>query len=104
MGYMKSVRVNVNLRPKLYQKVAEEAETRQVSTSRCVEDYVQKESEGGDNDGLVYSLEDLRKDIEEADADYKAGKMKFYDTAEEMFEALDKELKYEEYRLHASIP
>ena len=42
----------------------------------------------------------LYKDIDKADADYEAGKMKRFETVEEMFAALDKELRHEEHRLH----
>lgn len=74
-----------------------------MSISRYIERCVE-EKRGDDGDGLVYPVEDLYRDIEEADADYKAGKMKQFETVEEMFAALDKELGHREHRLHASIP
>jgi len=95
---MQSVRASVSLRPKLYQWVKEQAESRQISISRYIERCV--EEKRGDDDGLEYPIEDLYKDIDKADADYEAGKMKRFETVEEMFAALDKELRHEEHRLH----
>ena len=92
------MRASVSLRPKLYQWVKEQAESRQMSISRYIERCV--EEKRGDDDGLEYPIEDLYKDIDKADADYEAGKMKRFETVEEMFAALDKELRHEEHRLH----
>lgn len=100
---MQSVRASVFLRPKLYEWVKEQAESRQMSISRYIERCVE-EKRGDDDDELAYPVEDLYRDIEEADANYKAGKIKRFETVEEMFAALDKELGNEEHRLHASIP
>ena len=84
---MQSMRASVSLRPKLYQWVKEQAESRQMSISRYIGRCV--EEKRGDDDGLEYPIEDLYKDIDKADADYKAGRMKFYENTEEMFAALD---------------
>ncbi len=84
---MQSMRASVSLRPKLYQWVKEQAESRQMSISRYIERCV--EEKRGDDDGLEYPIEDLYKDIDKADADYKAGRMKFYENTEEMFAVLD---------------
>jgi hypothetical protein len=97
---MQSVRASVFLRPKLYEWVKEQAESRQMSISRYIERCVEEKRGDEDDDGLEYPVEDLYKDIEEADAAYKAGKMKRFETVEEMFAALDKELRHEEHRLH----
>jgi hypothetical protein len=84
---MQSMRASVSLRPKLYQWVKEQAENRQMSIScyieRCIE-----EKRGDDDDELAYPIEDVLREAREAKKEMKAGKLKMYDTAEEMFEAL----------------
>ena len=62
------MRASVSLRPKLYQWVKEQAESRQMSISRYIGRCVE-EKRGDDDDELEYPVEDLYKDIEEADAD-----------------------------------
>ncbi len=84
---MQSVRASVSLRPKLYQWVKEQAESRQMSISRYIERCVE-EKRGDDDDELAYPIEDVLREAREAKEEMKAGKLKMYDTAEEMFEAL----------------
>ena len=84
---MQSVRASVSLRPKLYQWVKEQAENRQMSISRYIERCVE-EKRGDDDDELAYPIEDVLREAREAKEEIKAGKLKMYDTAEEMFEAL----------------
>ena len=84
---MQSVRASVSLRPKLYQWVKEQAESRQISISRYIERCVE-EKRGDDDDELAYPIEDVLREAREAKEEIKAGKLKMYDTAEEMFEAL----------------
>jgi len=50
---MQSVRASVSLRPKLYQWVKEQAESRQISISRYIERCVE-EKRGDDDDELAY--------------------------------------------------
>ena len=83
---MQSVRASVSLRPKLYQWVKEQAESRQISISRYIERCV--EEKRGDDDDMEYPVEDVLREARGAKEDMKAGKLKMYDTAEEMFEAL----------------
>ena len=83
---MQSMRASVSLRPKLYQWVKEQAESRQMSISRYIERCV--EEKRGDDDDMEYPVEDVLREAREAKEDMKAGKLKMYDTAEEMFEAL----------------
>ena len=80
------MRASVSLRPKLYQWVKEQAESRQMSISRYIERCV--EEKRGDDDELAYPVEDVLREAREAKEEMKAGKLKMYDTAEEMFEAL----------------
>ena len=84
---MHSMRASVSLRPKLYQWVKEQAENRQMSISRYIERCVE-EKRGDDDDELAYPIEDVLREAREAKEEMKAGKLKMYDTAEEMFEAL----------------
>ena len=84
---MQSVRASVSLRPKLYQWIKEQAESRQMSISRYIERCVE-EKRGDDDDELEYPVEDVLREAREAKEEMKAGKLKMYDTAEEMFEAL----------------
>ncbi|MBR1843891.1 MAG: hypothetical protein IJ793_03410 [Opitutales bacterium] len=84
---MQSMRASVSLRPKLYQWVKEQAESRQMSISRYIERCVE-EKRGDDDDELAYPIEDVLREAREAKEEMKAGKLKMYDTAEEMFEAL----------------
>lgn len=84
---MQSMRASVSLRPKLYQWVKEQAENRQMSISRYIERCVE-EKRGDDDDELAYPIEDVLREAREAKEEMKAGKLKMYDTAEEMFEAL----------------
>ena len=81
------MRASVSLRPKLYQWVKEQAENRQMSISRYIERCVE-EKRGDDDDELAYPIEDVLREAREAKEEIKAGKLKMYDTAEEMFEAL----------------
>ncbi len=81
------MRASVSLRPKLYQWVKEQAESRQISISRYIERCVE-EKRGDDDDELAYPIEDVLREAREAKEEIKAGKLKMYDTAEEMFEAL----------------
>jgi len=81
------MRASVSLRPKLYQWVKEQAESRQMSISRYIERCVE-EKRGDDDDELAYPIEDVLREAREAKEEMKAGKLKMYDTAEEMFEAL----------------
>ena len=83
---MQSVRASVSLRPKLYQWVKEQAESRQISISRYIERCV--EEKRGDDDDMEYPVEDVLREAREAKEEMNAGKLKMYDTAEEMFEAL----------------
>ena len=83
---MQSMRASVSLRPKLYQWVKEQAESRQISISRYIERCV--EEKRGDDVDMEYPVEDVLREAREAKEDMKAGKLKMYDTAEEMFEAL----------------
>ena len=80
------MRASVSLRPKLYQWVKEQAESRQISISRYIERCV--EEKRGDDVDMEYPVEDVLREAREAKEDMKAGKLKMYDTAEEMFEAL----------------
>lgn len=84
---MQSMRASVSLRPKLYQWVKEQAESRQMSISRYIERCIEAEK-GDDDDVLAYPVEDVLREAREAKEEMKAGKLKMYDTAEEMFEAL----------------
>ena len=84
---MQSMRASVSLRPKLYQWVKEQAESRQISISRYIERCIE-EKRGDDDDELAYPIEDVLREAREAKEEIKAGKLKMYDTAEEMFEAL----------------
>jgi len=81
------MRASVSLRPKLYQWGKEQAESRQMSISRYIERCVE-EKRGDDDDELAYPIEDVLREAREAKEEIKAGKLKMYDTAEEMFEAL----------------
>ena len=58
-----------------------------MSISRYIERCVE-EKRGDDDDELAYPIEDMLREAREVKEEMKAGKLKMYDTAEEMFEAL----------------
>ena len=103
---MKSVRITVSLRPKLYEWVKKQAEIRQVSISRYVEDCVdgREYSKEAEEDDCVYSKEDLDASIREAEEGLRNGTLPSFSTAEEMFIALDKEIRETSHKIHAAIP
>lgn len=98
------MRASVSLRPKLYQWVKEQAESRQISISRYIERCIEAEKGDDDDDGLVYSMADLDASIKEAEEGLKNGTLPSFSSAEEMFAALDREINEATHKVHTSIP
>lgn len=100
---MQSVRASVSLRPKLYEWVKEQAESRQMSISRYIERCVEEKRGDEDDDGLEYSMEDLDASIKEAEEGLKNGTLPSFSSAEEMFVALNREINEATHKIHASV-
>ena len=66
-----------------------EADRRQVSVSKCIADYIEKNSDADDD--LVYSKEELDRRIKEGEAEYARGEAKSFRSVDEMFKALNEE-------------
>ena len=84
---MRSERLCITLSPRLCRRVRKEADRRQVSVSKCIADYIEKNTD----DDLVYSKEELDRRIKEAKEaiqEARDGKLKAYESAEEVFQAL----------------
>ena len=86
---MRAERLCITLPPRLYRQVKKEADRRQVSVSKCIADYIEKNTDTDDD--LVYSKEELDRRIKEAKEairEARDGKLKAYESAEEVFQAL----------------
>ncbi len=86
---MRAERLCITLPPRLCRRVKKEADRRQVSVSKCIADYIEKNSDADDD--LVYSKEELDRRIKEAKEaiqEARNGKLKAYESAEEVFQAL----------------
>ena len=86
---MKAERLCITLPPGLCRWVKKEADRRRVSVSKCIADYIEKNIDT--DDGLVYSKEELDRRIREAKEaiqEARNGKLKAYESAEEVFRAL----------------
>ena len=84
---MRSERLCITLPPRLCRRVKKEADRRQVSVSKCIADYIEKNTD----DDLVYSREELDRRIKEGDAEYARGEAKSFRSVDEMFKALNEE-------------
>ena len=84
---MRSERLCITLPPRLCRRVKKEADRRQVSVSKCIADYIEKNTD----DDLVYSKEELDRRIKEGDAEYARGEAKSFRSVDEMFKALNEE-------------
>ena len=84
---MRSERLCITLPPRLCRRVKKEADRRQVSVSKCIADYIEKNTD----DDLVYSKEELDRRIKEGDAEYARGEAKSFCSVDEMFKALNEE-------------
>ena len=84
---MKSERLCITLPPRLCRRVKKEADRRQISVSKCIADYIEKNTD----DDLVYSKEELDRRIKEGDAEYARGEAKSFRSVDEMFKALNEE-------------
>lgn len=93
--------LTIGLRPELYRYLEEHAKHEKVSIGRymamrmellkATEDYDREETEGADEDVEPYSTEELNESIREAREaieEVKSGKLKAYETTEELFQAL----------------
>ena len=84
---MRAERLCITLPPRLCRRVKKEADRRQVSVSKCIADYIEKNTD----DDLVYSKEELDRRIKEGDAEYARGEAKSFRSIDEMFKALNEE-------------
>ena len=84
---MRAERLCITLPPRLCRRVKKEADRRQVSVSKCIADYIEKNTD----DDLVYSREELDRRIKEGDAEYARGEAKSFRSVDEMFKALNEE-------------
>ena len=84
---MRAERLCITLPSRLCRWVKKEADRRQISVSRCIADYIEKNTD----DDLVYSKEELDRRIKEGDAEYARGEAKSFCSVDEMFKALNEE-------------
>ena len=85
---MKAERLCITLPPRLCRWVKKEADRRQVSVSKCIADYIEKNIDT--EDGLVYSKEELDRRIREAKAGLRNGTLPSFTSADEMIAALNR--------------
>ena len=85
---MRSERLCITLPPRLCRRVRKEADRRQVSVSKCIADYIEKNIDT--DDGLVYSKEELDQRIREAKEGLRNGTLPSFASADEMIAALNR--------------
>jgi len=83
---MRSERLCITLPPRLCRRVKKEADRRQVSVSKCIADYIEKNTD----DDLVYSKEELDRRIKEAKDGLRNGTLPSFASADEMIAALNR--------------
>ena len=83
---MRSERLCITLSPRLCRRVRKEADRRQVSVSKCIADYIEKNTD----DDLVYSKEELDRRIKEAKDGLRDGTLPSFASADEMIAALNR--------------
>ena len=83
---MRSERLCITLPPRLCRRVKKEADRRQVSVSKCIADYIEKNTD----DDLVYSREELDRRIKEAKDGLRDGTLPSFASADEMIAALNR--------------
>ena len=83
---MRSERLCITLPPRLCRQVKKEADRRQISVSKCIADYIEKNTD----DDLVYSREELDRRIKEAKDGLKNGTLPSFASADEMIAALNR--------------
>ena len=85
-GVMRAERLCITLPPRLCRQVKKEADRRQVSVSKCIADYIEKNTD----DDLVYSKEELDRRIKEAKDGLRDGTLPSFASADEMIAALNR--------------
>jgi negative regulator of replication initiation len=83
--------LTVGLRPELYQYFEAHAKDEGVSISRYVTRLLEMTQGNAEDEVVPYSKEELDKSIREAEEaiqEVKSGKLKAYETTEELFQAL----------------
>ena len=83
---MRAERLCITLPPRLCRRVKKEADRRQVSVSKCIADYIEKNTD----DDLVYSREELDRRIKEAKDGLRDGTLPSFASADEMIAALNR--------------
>ena len=83
---IRSERLCITLPPRLCRRVKQEADRRQISVSRCIADYIEKNTD----DDLVYSKEELDRRIKEAKDGLRDGTLPSFTSADEMIAALNR--------------
>lgn len=85
---MKSARISISLRPELYEWVKQQAEKRQTSVSRCIEECVEDSKDAVVEEVKPYPIEDVIAEAKQARIERKKGLLPTFKSAEEMFKAL----------------
>ena len=83
---MRAERLCITLPPRLCRRVKKEADRRQISVSKCIADYIEKNTD----DDLVYSKEELDRRIKEAKDGLRNGTLPSFASADEMIAALNR--------------
>ena len=80
---MRAERLCITLPPRLCRQVKKEADRRQISVSKCIADYIEKNTDD-------YSKEELDRRIKEAKDGLKNGTLPSFASADEMIAALNR--------------
>ncbi|MDR2377436.1 MAG: hypothetical protein LBD54_01630 [Puniceicoccales bacterium] len=94
---MKSATLIAHVPPRIASLVKAQAQKRQLSTSRYISRLIEKEVEGDNGDDedegetITYTYEDLLREVREAKAEIKEGKLKAYTSAEELLHDLKRD-------------
>ena len=89
---METARLCIQLKPETYKRILGFAEKRHVSAEKYVEQRLEEDCE---EDGSAYPIEELIEEEKEVLEDIRSGRTPVYHTAEDMFEALNRELDCE---------
>jgi hypothetical protein len=85
---MKSEVLIAHVPPRIATLVKARARDRQLSTSRFITKLIEKEVDEEEDETITYTYDDLLREVREAKADVKAGRMKSYSDVEELIRDL----------------
>lgn len=90
---MEVAQLHLTLPRKVYDRILIGAKKKNLSAEQYATECLKSDFE--EDEDLVYSKEELFEELKQLEEDVAAGKLPVYDSAEEMFKALDFELDHE---------